>query len=95
MPAAQHLKFLIEELLMETFLKGLLPRVLSENCTFHCRVFQGKQKLLCKLGNRLSGYSRWLPDDWRIVVVVDRDNDDCSELKDKLERAAADAGLLT
>jgi len=80
---------------MEAFLKGLLPRVLLEGCTFACRVFRGKEDLLRKLGNRLKGYRHWLPDGWRIVVVVDRDNDDCSELKDKLEQAADHAGLLT
>ena len=80
---------------METFLKGLLPRILPENCAFDFLVFQGKRDLLQNLKNRLRGYSHWLPDDWRIVVVLDQDNDDCSELKDKLEQATAGAGLLT
>ena len=95
MPAAQHLEFLIEEQSMEVFLKGLLPQVLPEDCKYEFRVFQGKQDLLRKLGNRLHGYRHWLPDGGRIVVVVDRDNDDCVELKDKLEQEATDAGLLT
>lgn len=82
---------------MEVFLKELLPRILPENCAFNFLVFQGKQELLQNLKNRLRSYNpRSLDRDcWRIVVVVDRDNDDCSELKDKLEQAAADAGLLT
>lgn len=82
---------------MEVFLKGLLPRILPENCAFNFLVFQGKQELLQNLKNRLRSYNpRSLDRDcWRIVVVVDRDNDDCSELKDKLERAAEDAGLRT
>lgn len=29
-------------------------------------------------------YSKFLPDDWRIVVIVDQDRDDCQELKNKL-----------
>lgn len=80
---------------MEAFLHRLLPKVLPASCTFDCHVYQGKRDLLGKLENRLSGYRHWLPAESRIVVVVDRDNDDCHELKDKLERAAANAGLLT
>ena len=95
MTAARHLKFLIEEPSMETFLRGLLPRVLPEGCTFECHVFRGKQDLLRKLESRLRGYRRWLPNECRLVVVVDRDNDDCHVLKTRLERAAAKAGLLT
>ena len=95
MPAAQHLEFLIEEQSMEAFLKGLLPQVLPEDCTYDFYVFQGKEDLLRKLGNRLCGYSYDLPEEVRIFVVVDRDNDDCRALKDRLEKAAADAGLLT
>ncbi len=48
-----------------------------------------------KLPNRLVGYSRWLLDDWRIVVLVDRDREDCKALKNRLERIALEAGLLT
>jgi hypothetical protein len=34
-------------------------------------------------------------EDLRIVVLVDRDNDNCAELKAQLERLASDAGLFT
>ena len=34
----------------------------------------------------------WLPADWRLVVMVDRDDDDCREIKRQLEAAAH--GLL-
>ena len=94
MTAAQHLEFLLEERSMEAFLQGLLPRVLPQGCAFEFRVFQGKQDLLRKLENRLRGYGH-LPAECRLVVVVDRDNDDCHALKTRLERAMANAGLLT
>ena len=94
MTAAQRLEFLLEEPSMKDFLQGLLPRVLPEGCAFEFRVFQGKQDLLRKLENRLRGY-RNLPAERRLVVVVDRDNDDCHELKGRLEQASANAGLLT
>ena len=80
---------------MEAFLQEMLLKVLPEDCTFNCHVHRGKPDLLRKLENRLSGYSRWLPAESRIIVLVDRDSDDCRELKNELERAAANAGLLT
>jgi hypothetical protein len=42
---------------------------------------QGKLDLLDKLPARLKGYSSWIPATWRIVVIVDRDDEDCEELK--------------
>ena len=80
---------------MEAFLRALLPRVLPPCRTFQVHAFQGKPDLLGKLQDRLRAYADWLPRDWRIVVVVDRDNDDCLVLKAQLEGAAAAAGLRT
>jgi hypothetical protein len=80
---------------MEAFLCALLPRLLPLGCTFEVHPFQGKGDLLGKLEQRLKGYAAWLPDDWRIVVVVDRDADDCHELKCKLESIADLTGLRT
>lgn len=80
---------------MEAFLRALLPQLLPLDRTFEVHPFQGKSDLLSKLEARLRGYAVWLPDDWRIVVVVDRDDDDCRELKQRLEDIAARAGLRT
>jgi hypothetical protein len=92
---AQHLVLLVEEPSMEAFLRTLLPRLLPAGRTFEVHPFQGKHDLLGKLDGRLRGYAQWLPDDWRIVVVVDRDDDDCQKLKQRLEALAAAAGLRT
>lgn len=51
--------------------------------------------MLRKLPRRLAGYARFLPDDHRIVVLVDRDQQDCEKLKADLERIAHDCGLRT
>ena len=91
---ARHLELLVEEPSMEAFLRALLPCVLPADRTFEVHAFQGKPDLLGKLQDRLRGYAQWLPDDWRLVVVVDRD-DDCLALKAQLEEAAAAAGLRT
>lgn len=80
---------------MEAFLRALLPNVLPENRMFEVHAFQGKSDLLQKLESRLRAYARWLPEECRIVVMVDRDNDECHALKAQLEEAAGQASLLT
>ena len=80
---------------MEAFLRALLPRLLPEGRTFDVHPFQGKHDLLAKLEPRLRSYATWLPDHWRIVVVVDRDDDDCHEVKRQMEEMAERAGLVT
>ena len=95
MTAARRLEFLVEEPSMEAFLQGLLPRLLPASCSFEIRVFRGKHDLMRRLENRLRGYRNRLSDEFRLVVMVDRDHDDCRILKVKLEDAAAAAGLRT
>ncbi len=80
---------------MEALLRALLPRMLPDTCTFQIHPFQGKPDLLSKLQERLYGYARWLPSDSRLVVLVDRNDRDCRELKQGLEGMALRAGLRT
>jgi hypothetical protein len=91
----QHLEILVEEPSMELFLRELLPRLIGDQVTFNVFPSQGKQDLLRNLPARLEGYARWLPERWRVIVVLDRDDDDCCDLKQSMEKAAADAGLRT
>jgi hypothetical protein len=92
---ASHLELLVEEPSMEAFLRALLPRLLPQDRTFEVHAFQGKNDLLGKLEARLRGYATWLPADWRILVVVDRDDEDCLGLKQRLEAVAQRAGLCS
>lgn len=92
---ADHLEFLVEEPSMEAFLNVLLPRFLPEGTTFGIRPFQGKRDMLAKLPCRLKAYAKWLPQDWRIMVLIDCDSDSCLELKQQLEDFAVEAGLRT
>ena len=92
---ARHLEVLTEERSMEAFLQTLLPRILPDGSTFTIHPFRGKIDLLRKLQDRLRAYANWMPDDFRVVVVIDRDNNDCRKLKEQLETIAADSGLLT
>jgi len=90
-----HIEFLVEEPSIEVMLNNLLPRLLLPDTSFAIRIFQGKQDLLKNLPIRLRGYKKWLPVDHKIVVLVDRDNDDCYRLKRKLDEIARDAQLVT
>jgi hypothetical protein len=88
-----HLEFLVEELSAEALLNGLLPKLLPAGITWKIHAFQGKRDLLANLTKRLKGYRPWLPEHWRVVVLVDSDRDDCRVLKQKLEQAVLNASL--
>ena len=92
MPASR-LEFHVEERSMAAFLNAWLPRFLPPDCAFVIRTYQGKQALLNKIGERLKGYAKWMPDCHRIVMIVDRDGDDCRELKSRLEKICENSGL--
>ena len=92
MPAS-HFEFHVEEVSMEAFLAAWLPRFLPQHCTFNIFPYPGKPALLRRLGNRLRGYANWMPAEYRIVVVVDRDGDECEELKTRLEQICGRVGL--
>ena len=72
---------------MEQALRILIPKI--TDVEFEVYPYQCKQDLLSKLPDRLRGYAHWLPPDWRIVVIVDRDDDDCAQLKQRMDAAAA------
>ena len=92
---AEHLVVMVEEPFMEVFLREVLPAILGQGTTFDLHPFQGKQDLMDKLQSRLRAYARWLPENSRILVLVDRDDDDCTELKERMDRITAAAHLRT
>ena len=77
---------------MEAALRLLLPNVIGET-SFAVHPYQGKHDLLGSLPKRLRGYASWIPATWRIVVVVDRDDDESGPLMTRLNKVAIDAGL--
>lgn len=79
---------------MEALLRIVLPRLVP-TLSFEVYPFLSKNDLLNKLPDRMRGYRHWFPYDWRVLVVIDRDDDDCRTLKRQLEKAALDAGLPT
>jgi hypothetical protein len=91
------IEFLVEDASTEAFLEVILPKILDRSIFDNCQIHQfgGKDRLLKNLSNRLKGYKNWITDDDKIVVLIDRDRDDCRELKNKIEEIAKDAGLIT
>lgn len=89
-----HIKFFLEEPSAEEALRCILPKIFSPDviCIFHA--FEGKDDMLEELPKHLKGH-QWIPDNWRIVVLIDEDRRDCHELKAILEKAAHDAGFVT
>lgn len=94
----ERLIVFVEELSMEVALEHLLPPMLG-GIEVDIRRFQCKDDLLAKLPARLKGYRSWLPETWSILVLVDQDDNDCrqlkEQLKEQLEDAAAQVGLMT
>jgi hypothetical protein len=88
---------LLEEPSAVEALRFILPKILAGRAKFKLINMRNKSRLIGQLPARLLGYKKRLDagEDLRIVVLVDRDRDDCAELKTRLERMARDAGLST
>lgn len=92
--AIEVLHVLVEEPSMEVALNHLLPRMLREGVRAELRQFQCKDELLKQLPQRLAAYAQFLPPTAVVLVVVDRDDDDCIALKAKLNALARASGLV-
>ena len=90
-----HIEFLLEERSAELALRAILPKVISSDVSHRFHVFQGKQDLLKQLPGRLKSYRFKIPSDWRIVVLIDEDRENCHQLKAVLEQMAQDEGFVT
>ncbi len=92
-----RIEFLVEEQSAEEALKHLLPRLIGERAQWKLINLGSKYKLVRALPQRLAAYRRRIGqgEDLRVVVLVDRDNDDCEALKRQLEDAARGAELAT
>lgn len=77
----KNLVFLLEEPSARTMLQGILPRLLPEQVSFRCIVFEGKQDLEKNLVRRISGYR--VPNSI-FIVLRDQDSGDCLLIKKRL-----------
>lgn len=81
---------------MVAFLTELLPRYLDPEVLWKPIDYGSKSRLLTVLPDRLRGYSHYNPAYRpRVLVLVDRDNDDCLALKATLEQHCAACGLTS
>lgn len=92
-----QIEFLLEEQSAEEALKHLLPRLIGQRAQWKLINLGSKYKLLKALPQRLTAYRQRINqgEDLRVVVLVDRDADDCAVLKRQLEDAASGAWLAT
>lgn len=92
-----RIEFLVEEPSAEEALKHLLPRLVKQRAQWKLINLGSKYKLLKALPQRLAAYRQRIAagEDLRVVVLVDRDNDDCAALKVQLEDAARRSSLAT
>lgn len=89
-----HLEVLVEERSAEPVVNAIVSDLCPKDATFGVRVFEGKQDLLTKLPQRLRGYRNDARQP-RVLVLVDRDRQDCKVLKASLEHIAVAEGYVT
>ena len=77
----RRLIFLLEEPSAEAMLRGVLPRILPEDCSPEFKVFEGKQDLERRLTRVLKA---WRTPDCAFVVLRDQDSGDCHRIKHRL-----------
>jgi len=96
----EFVEILAEEPSAEAALRLLVPKILNQ-CAFEVYPHNGKADLLRKLPGLFAGYrirrrnDPWFRNCCRAAVLVDRDQQDCRSLKQKMESAAKAAGLAT
>jgi hypothetical protein len=90
----EHLEVLVEEPSMEAALRAILPKMIGSK-SFKITQYTDKINFLKKLPDRLRGYEETLRNSEIILILIDRDNDDCNELRERIETMAQGAGLRT
>lgn len=92
-----QIEFLVEEPSAEEALRHILPKLVRGRARWKLVNLGSKYKLLNALPDRLAAYRDRIArgEQLRVLVLVDRDEDDCTELKCELERMARSAGLKT
>lgn len=88
-----HFEILVEEPSAEAALEILFPKLIGLEHTYRILNFGNKQTLLEELPIRLRAYAHWISPEYRIIVLVDEDRQDCRHLKNQLVQAACAVGL--
>ncbi|RKZ58954.1 MAG: hypothetical protein DRR08_15045 [Candidatus Parabeggiatoa sp. nov. 2] len=78
--------FLVEDYSMIKFLEGILPRLGFEEHRFEIKHHRGKEDLISHLNNIIPTLSKRAQ---QIIVIIDRDKQDCVALKNKIQEKMA------
>ncbi|MBO8093443.1 MAG: DUF4276 family protein [Prosthecochloris sp.] len=91
------IELILEEPSAEAAMRLIMPKILAGRAEVNYINMRNKSRLLQELPARLRGYKEQIRSgaDIRIVVLIDRDSDDCEALKSRLEQMAYEAGLAT
>jgi len=92
-----HLEVLVEEPSAEEAMRHILPKIVAGRASCKIINMRNKGRLLKELPKRLRAYRKQMEHEGhlRILVLIDRDNDVCEHLKQRLETMAREAGLST
>lgn len=90
-----HLEVLTEDESTAAALDLLFGQNLPEDMSYRLIPFNGIEDLRKKLPGQLAAYKRWIPEHYRLIVIIDRDEADCHNRKGELEVIAQTAGLPT
>ncbi len=92
-----HLEILVEEPSTEAALREVMPKILHGRAHWKAINMGSKGRLLKVLPDRLRAYRKRIDsgEDLKIIVLVDRDSDNCETLKQRLEAIASHSGLTT
>lgn len=85
----KELVFLLEEESMKALLDILLPKILPNSIGFRCIPHEGKQDLEKSIPRKLRA---WQTPSTYFVIVRDKDQADCVELKERLVKLCEQAG---
>lgn len=95
--ATERVEILVEELSMSEFLKGFLPRILSEKYileqNYFIRPHNGKNDLQKSIPKKIRGF-RNFHQPTKFVIVHDQDSNDCRTLKKELQGLCGAASVL-
>lgn len=92
--AIQRIEFLVEDRSTREALKVLVPKIVP-GVPYEVLAFNGKHDLLRNLPNRLRGYRYWVRSaDTGLVLLIDRDAEDCLQLREKLNVLVQREGFI-
>ena len=81
LPAPKKVIFLVEEPSMQLFLEALFQQLHLPETAYQIKAFRGKQLLLPAIPRLLNS---WREPNTQFFILIDNDNKDCIQLKNKL-----------